>query len=271
MEVTAVCRRSGNWWAVEIPEVEGAFTQARRLDQVADMAADGAAHRLAQLSLFADLRWPELEAVPALAALLGEGRDFADIVPDRMLLGVLMRLKTRNTDALISGVADVLRDHGIDLIDSTAFLAPLLARPGVLTGCAPSEEQRADLELGYRVADTLARLDTDDRPAPSELLGGQEWANEMPCIVILCAQLERTMWKYSDANAYRVVLIEAGHIGQNLMLAATYHGLSACPSAALNHSLIRKCIHSKSKISEAPIYALTLGKPNINDPSISAF
>ena len=40
---------------------------------------------------------------------------FADIVPDLTLLGVLMRLKNRNTDALISGVADVLRDNGIDV------------------------------------------------------------------------------------------------------------------------------------------------------------
>src|SRR5580700_11029482 len=44
---------------------------------------------------------------------------FSDIMPDMTLVGVLMRLKTRNTDALISGVADVLRDHGIELIDST--------------------------------------------------------------------------------------------------------------------------------------------------------
>src|SRR5207247_565036 len=53
---------------------------------------------------------------------------FADIVPDLTLLGVLMRLKARNTDALISAVADALREHGIELIDSTAFLSPLLAR-----------------------------------------------------------------------------------------------------------------------------------------------
>ena len=33
-------------------------------------------------------------------------------------------------------------------------------------------------------------------------------------------------------DAYRVVLIEAGHIGQNIMLAATREGLSACPTAA---------------------------------------
>jgi DUF1009 family protein len=84
---------------------------------------------------------------------------FADIVPDMTLLGVLMRLKAKNTDSLISGVADTLRDHGIDLIDSTAFLAPLLAREGALTRRAPTDDQRADLEFGCRVADTIAGLD----------------------------------------------------------------------------------------------------------------
>ena len=84
---------------------------------------------------------------------------FADIVPDLTLVGVLMRLKARNTDALISGIADVLREHGIALVDSTAFLTPLLAREGVLTRRAPTEEQRADLEFGYRIADAVAALD----------------------------------------------------------------------------------------------------------------
>ena len=84
---------------------------------------------------------------------------FADIVPDLTLLGVLMRLKSRNTDALISGVADVLRDNGITLVDSTALLAPLLARGGVLTRRAPTDDEARDLELGYRTADTIAGLD----------------------------------------------------------------------------------------------------------------
>jgi DUF1009 family protein len=94
-----------------------------------------------------------------MAGQVKHTRLFADIVPDMTLLGVLMRLKARNTDALISGVADVLRDQGIDLIDSTAFLSSLLARPGVLTARAPNEEQQADLDFGYRVADTVAGLD----------------------------------------------------------------------------------------------------------------
>jgi DUF1009 family protein len=84
---------------------------------------------------------------------------FADIVPDFTLMTLLMRLKARNTDALIAGVADVLRDHGISLVDSTSFLAPLLAREGVLTSRAPNEEERRDLEFGYRIADAIAGMD----------------------------------------------------------------------------------------------------------------
>ena len=84
---------------------------------------------------------------------------FADIVPDFTLAGVLMRLKARNTDALIAGVADVLRDRGIELLDSTAFLTPLLAADGVLTRRAPTDEERRDLAFGYGVADAIAGLD----------------------------------------------------------------------------------------------------------------
>lgn len=41
-EVTAVARRSGDWWAVEVPEIPGLFTQTRRLDQIDGMVRDAA-------------------------------------------------------------------------------------------------------------------------------------------------------------------------------------------------------------------------------------
>jgi DUF1009 family protein len=84
---------------------------------------------------------------------------FSGVVPDLTMLSVLTRLKARNTDALISAVADVMRDHGIELLDSTEFLAPLLARAGVLSDRAPDAREREDLEFGYRVADAIAALD----------------------------------------------------------------------------------------------------------------
>ncbi|MGE3177295.1 MAG: LpxI family protein [Vicinamibacterales bacterium] len=94
---------------------------------------------------------------------------FADIVPDMTLLGVLMRLKSKNTDALISGVADVLKGHGIALLDSTAFLTPLLATAGVLTKRRPSEAETADLAFGYRIADAVAGLDIGQTVAVKSL------------------------------------------------------------------------------------------------------
>ncbi len=84
---------------------------------------------------------------------------FSGIVPDLTLLSVLRRLKSRNTDALISAVADVLRDHGIELLDSTALLKPLLAAPGVLSRRSPDADEQRDFEFGYRMADAIAGLD----------------------------------------------------------------------------------------------------------------
>jgi DUF1009 family protein len=78
---------------------------------------------------------------------------------DKTLLGVLMRLKSKNTDGLIGGIADALRDQGIELLHSTAFLEPLLARDGVLTRRAPDADELQDLAFGYRVADIIAGLD----------------------------------------------------------------------------------------------------------------
>ncbi|RHA93689.1 XRE family transcriptional regulator [Bifidobacterium bifidum] len=41
-KIKAICRRSDNWWAIEVPEIPGLYTQARRLDQVEDEVRDAA-------------------------------------------------------------------------------------------------------------------------------------------------------------------------------------------------------------------------------------
>lgn len=43
MKLTAIAERSGKWWAVEVPEIDGLFTQAKRLDKVPYMVRDAAA------------------------------------------------------------------------------------------------------------------------------------------------------------------------------------------------------------------------------------
>jgi DUF1009 family protein len=81
------------------------------------------------------------------------------IARDALFLRVLARLASRNTDGLIGAVAAELQTRGIELMDSTALLEPLVARPGVWSRRAPTEEERKDLAFGYRMADAIAGLD----------------------------------------------------------------------------------------------------------------
>src|SRR5213592_3037128 len=77
---------------------------------------------------------------------------FSNIRPDWRLAKLLLSLGTRNTDSLIGAVAKVLEDEGIQLIRSTEFLEPLLAKPGVLTKRAPNEEEKKNIAYGRDVA-----------------------------------------------------------------------------------------------------------------------
>jgi len=84
---------------------------------------------------------------------------FSSIVPDLKMIQLLASLATKNTDSLIGGVAKMLENEGIHLIDSTSFLRPLLPEPGVLTRRAPAEDEKRDLDYGYKIARELGRLD----------------------------------------------------------------------------------------------------------------
>src|SRR5277367_992019 len=84
---------------------------------------------------------------------------FSAIRPDWRLAKLLLSLGTRNTDSLLGAVAKVLADEGIVLENSTALLEPLLAKAGVLTKRAPSEQERKNIEYGRVVAQRLAEHD----------------------------------------------------------------------------------------------------------------
>jgi UDP-2,3-diacylglucosamine hydrolase len=84
---------------------------------------------------------------------------FSSIKPDWRLAKLLLSLRTRNTDALLGAVAKVLGDEGITLESSTSFLEPLLAKAGVPTGRAPTEEETKNVQYGRAVARHLAQYD----------------------------------------------------------------------------------------------------------------
>jgi hypothetical protein len=79
--------------------------------------------------------------------------------PDWRLAKLLLNLRTRNTDMLLGAIAKVLGDEGIELLSSTHYLEPLLARPGVLTQRAPDEAELKDVAYGRTVARGLAAYD----------------------------------------------------------------------------------------------------------------
>jgi UDP-2,3-diacylglucosamine hydrolase len=84
---------------------------------------------------------------------------FSSIRPDWRLAKLLLNLRTRSTDMLLGAVAKVLGDEGIELISSTTYLEPLLAKPGVLTARPPDEEEQKDIAYGRTVAQAIATYD----------------------------------------------------------------------------------------------------------------
>ena len=84
---------------------------------------------------------------------------FSAIRPDWRLAKLLLSLRTRSTDMLLGAIAKVLADEGIELISSTTYLEPLLARPGVLTARAPSPQEHEDIRYGRTVARGIASFD----------------------------------------------------------------------------------------------------------------
>jgi UDP-2,3-diacylglucosamine hydrolase len=84
---------------------------------------------------------------------------FSSIRPDWRLAKLLLNLRTRSTDALLGAIAKVLGDEGIELISSTAYLEPLLAKPGTLTSRAPGAEEDKDIAYGRTVAQAIAAYD----------------------------------------------------------------------------------------------------------------
>ncbi len=84
---------------------------------------------------------------------------FSAIRPDWRLAKLLLSLTTRNTDSLLGAIAKVLAEEGIKLENSTWLLEPLLAKAGVLTHRAPTEQERKNVEYGRAVARQLAEYD----------------------------------------------------------------------------------------------------------------
>jgi UDP-2,3-diacylglucosamine hydrolase len=114
---------------------------------------------LGELSKAIDLMHREGVTQAVMAGQVKHNKIFSAIRPDWKLAKLLFSLPRKNTDALIGGIARVLKDEGIQLVDSTLFLKPLLPEPGVLTRRSPNEQESSDIAYGHSVARQIAGMD----------------------------------------------------------------------------------------------------------------
>jgi SagB-type dehydrogenase family enzyme len=98
----------------------------------------------------------------------------------------------------------------------------------------------------------------DLRPALATAALSQEALKLAPCDVVITSVTDRTRKKYHDRSV-RYVAIEAGHVGQNLLLQATASGLHGVPIGAFDDRAVRDLLALAD--GEDPVYLLALGYP----------
>jgi len=82
-----------------------------------------------------------------------------DLRPDLRAMRLLLRLKEKNAHTIFGAIADELKKEGVELIDATPWLRPLMPGPDFALGPKLTEPQRADVDLGFRIAKEVSRLD----------------------------------------------------------------------------------------------------------------
>jgi DUF1009 family protein len=114
---------------------------------------------LGELSRAIELLHKEGVKRAVMAGQVKHKQIFSSIRPDWRLAKLIFSLPFKNTDSLIGAVAGVLKSEGIELVDSTAFLKPLVPEAGVLTRRAPDAREAADIAYGRTIARAIAALD----------------------------------------------------------------------------------------------------------------
>jgi UDP-2,3-diacylglucosamine hydrolase len=83
---------------------------------------------------------------------------FGNFRPDLRGTRFLAKIKSREDDALLRGVADELGAEGIRILESTLCLSHIIPAEGVLTRRAPLQKEWVDVQLGFRTAKEIGRL-----------------------------------------------------------------------------------------------------------------
>lgn len=88
-------------------------------------------------------------------------------------------------------------------------------------------------------------IQTQPRISRAELdraFESQPWVATAPAVFVMAAAVERSMWKYRFARAYRIILMDAGHLGQTFQLVCTALGLATAVTAAFHDSTLERLV-----------------------------
>jgi len=86
-------------------------------------------------------------------------KNLFDLRPDLRAMSLLFRLKEKNAHTIFGAIADELKKEGVELIEATPWLRPLMPDAGFHLGPKLSDEQRADVEFGFGIAREVSRLE----------------------------------------------------------------------------------------------------------------
>ncbi|MFQ5682090.1 MAG: LpxI family protein [Candidatus Binatia bacterium] len=83
---------------------------------------------------------------------------FSNFRPDLRGAAFLARVRSREDDRLLRGIAEELEKEGIKILESTLFLAEIIPSEGVMTDRSPTPKQWEDVRFGFKVAKEIGRL-----------------------------------------------------------------------------------------------------------------
>ena len=86
-------------------------------------------------------------------------KNLFDLHPDWKALLVLAKLKQRNAESIFAAIGNELAKVGVDLLPATTFLEEFLAPPGLIAGPKLTRREEEDVDLGWKIAKEIARLD----------------------------------------------------------------------------------------------------------------
>ncbi len=86
-------------------------------------------------------------------------KNLFDFRPDLRAMAVLFKLKERNAHTIFGAIADELKKDGVELVEATPWLKPLMPGKGFGLGPALSGAQAADVAFAYRLAKEVSRLE----------------------------------------------------------------------------------------------------------------